>query len=587
MDINYKFEKILLDNKIIENTFCDKAVETVRDLEKRFMSGNRIGLYGVGIEAEGLLRFISEYTDFLKIDICFDKTIRSYEYKDMIRAHTVYPIEQINNMNINYIIIGSYAYKRDFVKNLSELGYQGEIVDLYSYMNEYIEDHFADYQKAYRARQEYLKADKDKKACTLRNLIKEYLLLKDFYYSFYYINVYIENKYLDYDRFIKLKKDLKLLLNEIKDYMDRRNKKDIFINWVDALSYYDVPQFPFLQKKSCEGVCFLNSYTVMPWTTETAKTILFGEYPIEGKLFLKNRLTVGNAKLLKILEEQGYKFAYCGMPKFAKLFDDMLIAPVCYFENKYSSSMQKQWDALAVICESDTPVCALIHTLRETHQPFICGECDTLNKFGSTEKDWENKECKRQAETSGRYINTQLEFYENLYPQDAIKIYMSDHGRVGNNPMNEKKIHTMLMVCGKHIKPVSVEGMFSLVRFPDLIRMLIEENYSWSTLESEYIIIENLDIYNGLVIKEMLSEKFKREDMCQCRGIVTKKDAYYKYAFGKEYYFIREEPEDNKIGQAEFRNRVNELKKLCGNQFIDIYVYDKFKLSRLLYDSCT
>ena len=482
------------------------------------------------------------------------------------------------------MIIGSYTYSELFAKTLSSLGYAGEVVDVFSYMKDYIDDHYSDYQKAYRAKQAYLRADDGNKTWTLRKLIKKYLLLKDFQYSFRYMDIYIENRYAGYEQYVKLKSDIKSLLGEIKKYTSERNKRDLIINWIDALSYYDISQFPFLHQKSHEGVCFHNAYTVMPWTTETTKTMLLGEYPIEGKLFLRNILTVENVKLLKMLECKDYKFVYCGMPKFAKLFDDTIVAPVSFFENKYCGSMQKQWDALATICESDSSVCALIHTLKETHEPFICGEGNTLDWFGSTEKDWAQRACKDQAEASGKYIDAQLEFYENLYPEDAIEIYMSDHGRVGNNPMDEKKIHIMLMASGKDIKPSSVNGMFSLVRFPDLVRLLIENDSNWNTLESEYVIIENLDAYGELIVRDTLSGKLKKEEMYQCRGIVTKTDAYYKYAYGKEYFFEKAEPDENKIERAEFQHRINDLRKLCGNQFIDIYAYDKFKLSRLLYN---
>ena len=583
MDINRKFEKILIKNKIIKEISYDKAVEIIQYLEKRVIEGDRIGIYGVGIEAEGLLRFISRNTSHLKIDACFDKTIRNYEYKEIVRDNTVYSIEQIKDMNIDYIIIGSYAYREVFAKKLSALGYNGRIVDLYSYMNEYMEGYSTDYQKAYRARQTYLKASKTNKAETLRKLIKEYLLLKDFQYSFHYIDIYVENKYLGYERYIKLKDDINLLLKEIREHMARRNKRDIIINWVDALSYYDMPKFPFLQEKASKGVCFHNAYTVMPWTTETTKIMLYGEYPIEGRLFLRNTLTVDNVKLLKMLAEHGYKFAYCGMPKFAKLFDDTIMAPVSYFGNKYNGSMQKQWDALVVLCESNSPICALIHTFKETHEPFICGECDTLNWYGSTENDWAKKECRHQAEVSGKYMNTQLEFYESLYPKDAIEIYMSDHGRVGNNPMNEKKVHIMLTVSGKGIKPSSVNGMFSLVRFPDLLKILLEKDNNWSELESEYVIIENLDAYGELIVKDTLSGKLNREEMCQCRGIITMRDRYFLYAYGKEFYFLSGKSGQNEIENPLYKSRVMELKELCKEDFINIFKYEKFNHSRQLY----
>ena len=153
----------------------------------------------------------------------------------------------------------------------------------------------------------------------------------------------------------------------------------------------------------------------MPWTTETTKIILSGEYPIEGRLFLRGNLSEENMKLLRLLKNNGYEFRYCGMPRFAKLLEDPDTAYVHCFENKFSGSMQKQWDALDILCKAEVPVCILIHTLRETHEPYICGDGDTLQWFGSSRADWQQESCKRQAEHSGQYIDRQLEFYEKFY----------------------------------------------------------------------------------------------------------------------------------------------------------------------------
>ena len=81
MDINHKFETILIENKIIKKTYFDRAVKAVQDLEMRFISGSKIGIYGIGIEAEGLLNFIAKNITCLQIDFCFDRLIRSYKYK--------------------------------------------------------------------------------------------------------------------------------------------------------------------------------------------------------------------------------------------------------------------------------------------------------------------------------------------------------------------------------------------------------------------------------------------------------------------------------------------------------------------------
>lgn len=587
MDINKKFNSTLLKNGVIEVLSCDKAIEALQSIKAYLTSGHKIGLYGVGIEAEGLLHFILGHIPNFKIDVCFDQLIRNYKYKNIIRDAAVKPIECILNLNVDCVILGSYLNKQLFFEELNNVGYQGRIIDLFDYLEGYIDDHYADYRMAYETRQAYLGADGSNKIELLQKLIKEYLLLKDFENSFYYIEEYISNHYPGYEQYKKLQTDLKLFLQEIKEYIAARNKRDIIINWVDALSYYDIYKFPFLQQKAKGGVCFENAYTVMPWTTETTKTILYGEYPIEGKLFLKEQLSKDTVKLLRILSENGYGFGYCGMPRVAKLFDEWVIAPVACYDNKYSGSMQKQWDALGILCQSETPMCILIHSLRETHEPFICGEGDTFIRFGSTVKDWSQELCIKQADISGKYIDKQIAFYEKYYGENAIEIYMSDHGRVGNSPMNEKKIHTMLIINGRDFQPKSVTSMFSLVKFPELIQSLIMNADDWNNLTDDYVVIQNLDAYDDKVVQDTLSGRLSRDEMYQCRGIVTLTDKYFLYAYGKEYYYNGQENQINEIDNPQYKERIQKLRKLCGDEFIDIFQFDKFKYSRSLYNNST
>lgn len=583
MDIVRKFDEILFRNRIIRKMSYDGAIQIVKELEKNILAGKKVGIYGVGIEAEGLLHFISHYSDELKIDYCFDKTIRDYQYKNVIKSPNVYPIECITEMDVDQLILGSYEYRQTFIKTLDLIGYHGEVIDLFGHLEAYIDDHFTDYKKIFKTRQAYLEADEVEKVNFLKKLIKEYLLLKDFINAFYYIDIYVTNRYPDHSQYENLKKEIDILLCDIKKCIEKRKKKDIIINWVDALSYYDIPGFLFLKRQADEGICFENAYTVMPWTTETTKTILSGEYPIEGKLFLRGDLSNDNTRLLNLLDKNGYEFKYCGMPKFAKLFDGEDIAYIHYFESKFCGSMQKQWDALDILCKSERPQCVLIHTLRETHEPFICGEGDTLQWFGSTKADWQQEACRKQAEISGDYIDKQLNFYEDFYGEDAIKIYMSDHGRVGNSPMDEKKIHIMLSINAKNLHAKAIKGMFSLVQFPDLIQMLIFEEEDWDSLTSDHVRIENLDAYSELAVRDTLSGRLDKKEMYQCRGIVTATDRYFLYAYGKEYYFKDRVSIENEINNPQYRDRINQLKQLCGDEFINIYQYKKFVYSRKLY----
>ena len=227
MNINQKLDEILLNHGMILETSCGRAVRAVRNMEEKFLSGCKIGLYGVGIEAEGLLYFISCNTRYLKIDFCFDKTIRNYQYKELVSNTEVYPIEHISETEVDYLILGSCEYRKAFFENLNMVGYQGEVVDLFGFMENYMADHFTDYKKVYEIRQAYLNADCTEKSRLLPKLIKNYILLKDFTNAFQYIDIYVAGCYPDSRRYETLKKDLLLLLQDVKDCITRRRKKDI------------------------------------------------------------------------------------------------------------------------------------------------------------------------------------------------------------------------------------------------------------------------------------------------------------------------------------------------------------------------
>jgi len=72
----------------------------------------------------------------------------------IIRQHA---IEDIAKMEVDYLILGSYAYRQVFYENLDALNYQGKVIDLFSCLGDYIEDHYMDYKTVYQTKQEYLK----------------------------------------------------------------------------------------------------------------------------------------------------------------------------------------------------------------------------------------------------------------------------------------------------------------------------------------------------------------------------------------------------------------------------------------------
>lgn len=583
LDINNEFENILVNNGIIQRTTLNDAINVVKSFKENLTEKDTVGIYGLGIDADTLLHFITSVESDFCIDYCFDRKTKDYYFKKNIKNTKVLCIENIHQIDVDYMILGSYQYRGELKNTLKELNYKGTIIDFFQPMESYLKEHTSDYQTIYETKKRYQILHGKEMQDILRKLIKEYLLIKDFSSTFQYIDEYIENKFDDIETYQNLKRELTGLLDKIKNCVNSRKGNDIIINWIDALPYMHLQDFYFLQSKAEKAVSFKNMYTVNPWTTETMKTLLYGKYSIQDKLFLKDKFSTNDAELLKLLSTNGYVFSYLGMNKYAKLYDDKsIILPELNF-HKDNSSISRQWDALNLLCKVEKPLCLLIHTLSETHEPYICGEIEPYQKFTCTEADWNQKECIIQAKISGQYIDKQFAFYDQFLGKQSIKIYMSDHGRITNSIMRESRVHTIFIVDYPDVEHEKIEGLTSLIDFSKLISICLSREKDFKQVEREYVFVEALDYYNFSWIQETLTNpKYNRYEGLQRRGIITLKDRYCRFVNDMEGYF-KDDDKKNLINDIKYEARIEELRRLCSDEFIDINQYDKFKYSHMLY----
>ncbi len=586
LNINAELEKILIKYNIIQNINLDKAIDFIRNFQSQLTSKDIVGIYGAGVDANTLLFFITKVVKDFRIDYCFDKNVKKYTFKNVIKNSTVFSISDIQNVPVDYMIIGSYLCRDELKKTLQELNYRGTIIDFFEPIDSYIHERTTNYKIIYDVKKKYGNSQGDERRALLKVLIKEYLLIRDFKSAFKYINLYINSDYNDVRIYINLLNELQNLFIKIKGQINSRKYNDIIINWLDALPYIHLQDFPFLQEKAENGINFENAYTVNPWTTETMKTLLYGEYSIKDKLFLKDEFVTEETKLLKFLNSKGYTFAYLGMNKYAKLYDDKTItAPELNFY-KEASGITRQWDALNLLCREERPLALIIHTVYETHEPYICGEIEPYQRFSCAEEDWEKEECRNQANVSGRYIDEQLSFYSEFYGKNATKIYMSDHGRITNSIMRESRVHTIFIIDYPKVESETIKGLFSLIDFDKVIEFCINGNRNFQELIRDCVIVEALDYYNPELIKLVLNDsKYNKLEALQRRGVITLKDRYCRFANGKECYFVSSDDKTNRINEKAYASRIKELKNLCGDEFIDINQYDKFECSKLLYET--
>lgn len=586
LDINAELEKILINNNIICKINLDKEIAFIRNFQKCLTDKDVVGIYGVGVDANTLLFFLTGVVKELRIDYCFDRSAKKYTFKNVIKNPTVLNIREIHKVPVNYMIIGSYLHRHELKEALREEGYGGIIIDFFELIDPYLQEYTTNYKKIYEVKKKFENSLEDERKGLLKKLIKEYLLIKDFINAFNYINLYIKSGYGDSEVYKNLLDELQQLFVKIKRRVNSRRYNDIVINWLDALPYLHLPEFPFLQMEAGNGINFENAYTVNPWTTETMKTLLFGEYSIKDKAFQKDEFVTNETKLLRLLDMNGYTFAYLGMNKYAKMYDDKTITLPEFNFYKDSSSISRQWDALNLLCKEERPLALMIHTVYETHEPYICGEIEPFQKFTCTEDDWEQEDCKKQAKISGQYVDNLLSFYSEYYGKNSIKIYMSDHGRITNSIMRESRVHTIFIVNCPGVKGETIKGLFSLIDFNQVIECCLKKNFKFQELVRDYIFVEALDYYNPELIKLVLNDpKYNKLEALQRRGIITLEDRYCRFANGKECYFVSPDDKQNRINEKKYATRIKELRNLCGDEFIDINQYDKFECSKLLYET--
>lgn len=584
LDINNELEIILIRNGIIQKETLDEAINAVKTFNKKIAGDDKVGLYGLGMDADTLLHFVTGVEENIKIDYCFDKKVNTYHFKDNVKSSQVLHIDRIQEIQVDYMIIGSYQFREELKNTLKKYGYKGVTIDLFEPMENWLREHTSDYHTIYMIRKKYEKSNGKEKQTAMRRLIKEYLLIKDFSSAFKYMDEYIKKEYDEAETYQNLKHELEQLLDKIQCQVNSRKGTDIIINWIDALPYMHLNEFPFLQDKASKAINFEHMYTVNPWTTETMKTLMYGEYSIKGKLFLKDGFDTEDAIFLKILRSKGYVFSYLGMNKYAKLYDDKcIVLPELNF-HKDNSSISRQWDALCLLCKVEQPLCLLIHTLSETHEPYICGEIEPYQKFKCTEADWNKNECQTQARISGNYIDKQFAFYDKLLGRQNIKIYMSDHGRITNSVMRESRVHTVFIIDHPKVLHKVIKGLTSLIDFNRIIGFCLDGENNFEQLERPYVLVEALDYYNLSWIQMTLANpEYNKWEGMQRRGIITEQDRYCRFANGMEVYF-KEDDRNNQISNRKYDKRIEKLRRLCDGEFIDIDQYDKFKYSKMLYE---
>ncbi|MBQ2982178.1 MAG: sulfatase-like hydrolase/transferase [Lachnospiraceae bacterium] len=405
--------------------------------------------------------------------------------------------------------------------------------------------------------------------------IKDEELKKCLYLSLYMRNFKKANYY-----FSKLEKkdvriknanrEIKKLLEEIKNRVRQNREKNIVVYWMDAVCYEDSKDMQYLQKKIKESVNFENAFTTTPYTTSTMKSMFLGKYLVDDKAYKINKIDVDDSKILTLLKEQGYNIQYIsGLRK-------MFPYECCTSKRLeiYDACSVVLWDLLNNMINQKNKTFYVAHILSEGHYPFLSSRM--------TRKSLSFNEMRYIQGLNE--IDEQLEFYDQFLNEETYCIYMSDHGGANFST----RFHIIFSVYNKYLESKVIKDMFSIIDFGKTINQIIQMSYiNENELKREYVRIQDVDWYNSETIwKRMINKVTPNISMIGYKGVITSKEIYIRFRNDHEWYALRDGVKEEPAlwnKKTYLNNEMKRLREFVGEYPIDIIDDEKFKYSKYMY----
>lgn len=598
-------------NQILQNPYIYKysnslyeyylAGMLINDALNKVDIKSKIAIWGGGLHTCHLYKLLT-MDNKKKIQYIIDKEIK----EDIYGLEKEYiPVDYKDISYFDVIVVSAFARRKEIEQEIKNINRKIKIIDLYDSFDKFgISDERCFYENVDYSYIEITKTlyelqmeqDVIKNNVLIKKIIGEYLHIRDFENAFFYMNKILKVNEEDYTFYLNLMKKLKQYLNEIKNIID--NSDHIIVNWIDALRPEETCNMPFLLNKKEKGVYFDEAHTVAPYTSATIKTIFTGKRYLDDYLYkMDNFNELVQSKLYQIIIQNGYQFEYFGAKgRTGILFNKKTISYFYFKIEPYKiPSTVWQWEAIDELeNESSKPKFIIIHNLCETHCPNMNGieadcrivdEKDIYRVFGN-KKEADQKNIVNQIALSQKYLDAQLSFYYSIYENVKYHIFLSDHGQYrGEQPICVRGYsHIFLLILGDNIIKSHIKKVFSLVNFPQLIELLMNNMIMQvETICSEYAEIQSDDCYSEKIFNRFsVNPNAYKDFYIQHRGVITSKDIYLKMITGEEYYLVKGK-NCNLINDNEYTKRIEELKKKAGNKFIDIRTEKKYLYSQKLY----
>ena len=568
---------------IDENKMNDNLELSVKGILTEYCAGKKCALWGAGRKnttSSHTAILIGKYATYLQNLVCVIDSDPDFQGKTFLGYPIIAP-EQIKDHSVEIIIISSKNSGNSIIESLIRVSPERNYVDIYAELRKKgleVYNNFFDERSIYTQifdLQEGLRttATEEEKARILRTLISFYYGIRDFHYAYFYIGIYMEKRYEDFEKYSILKRETDELLEEIKR-INAEKTQDISMFYIDALREMDVMD-PLTGKTKvltkyteCADV-YTNVYSTGATTYESMVSAILGKYPLECKVYSQNFLRrVDEFPALKQIYEMGYRINWMVSDAYRLIEDDERLE----FDIQIYMS-KKLWNLSCTLAESVEKTFNFLYFPYEIHCPMLCGfhkERPVIRGFSNMGIEHFPESIAEQYKECVDYMDKQFDFYYELLGSSTTKVIFSDHSQVVYREDNGTKTYNMyykykelcthipLIVSRKGNAFTIYDGLLSLVDFNQMI-LSFTRDMELTGLTKEIIRYQYYPIHSAKI--RLHAQQCGYKDYIDGMDIfVSRELIYIKTGTGKEEVFRHEDLERNliasEIGQA-FINKVN------------------------------
>lgn len=342
---------------------------------------------------------------------------------------------------------------------------------------------------------------------------------------------------------------------------------------------------------------FNKAFTTSTYSKSAFNSIFNGKYSLEDNLFeFSLDIDVEESFVLNYIMDKGmnlfgesiFNFVTKDVEKKSNIFS----IPRKYREGskKYETNTitEKFWnyfDFLAHNNECDN--FGYVHFF-EGHSPYICSKhsqpvsvywiCTTDLSLTPNVKA---ENIMSQIDECMVYMDEQLNYYYDFFPENTSKIMIGDHGSLHGEhdglgaslTFYEEMINILCIADVPFYEKTRSDNLFSFKDFGNLLLDIVNKS-PMGNYKRDFVLVQREPVYNRKVFTAYEENKKFYKAFKVIRG---ENDKFVLYEDGTEEYFLLPDEANNEIHNQKFADRIQYMRENVGSKtFPDFYKTEKF-----------